>query len=88
MDLQPMDSYKTDRVNPGLSKAAIGLIRFMNCLTASDFNEQYYNWMNHHIPATEKLRWLLVRMLKKAEAAKIWRLNKKLTDEKTERKFS
>jgi hypothetical protein len=88
MGIDPMDSFKTDKVNAGMSKAANAFIRWMNCILASDFNEQYHNWMNHRISMKEKFRWKVVRILKKAESANLLKLNKKLTDAKTNQRFN
>ncbi len=88
MGLEPMRSYKTDKVNAGLSEWASVFIRRMNSILASDFNEQYHNWMNHRMSLREKFRWKVVRLIKKAEAVNLLRLNKKLTDEKTNQQFN
>ncbi|CAN5477641.1 hypothetical protein BH11BAC1_BH11BAC1_11900 [soil metagenome] len=70
--------YRKDQVNVGLNKYSIGLLRQLNKLIASDFNEQYYNWMNQKLNAKEKFRWRIVRALNKFEEIGLISLNKKL----------
>ena len=61
-------SYKKEMVNVGLGKNSTSLLRMLNCMLAKDFNEQYYRWQQRQLDDSEKLRWFVVRALRKLES--------------------
>ena len=62
--------FNNTTVNRSLSNSATFLVRQMNKIWALDFNEQYYNWINSNLRNREKLRWRIIRILKRIEALK------------------
>jgi len=72
LKLNSVDIPKQKAVNNRMSKFSISIMRLINSLLAKDFNEQYNLRLNGNHSYSEKIRWTLIRLLKRIEANKLF----------------